>query len=500
MNEVGKFNINSLSKPANKNITVVFSPSENVVEYTYEIYKDGNIINTPVKMINKESNIVLSDSGKYGIRINAIFSDGSSKILDSGHYIIDKEKPKIIVRNQTLNIKNNQTNKIKENAIASDNLDGDISSKVTTNINSLNLNTDSTQKLVYSVKDSAGNIDTKEININISHDPVYLFVIQGIIAMVIIISIYFIKKINRNIKVEKRIKPFTVTPIKDKNMSILDVIISFYQKITKKMSKSFTKSVVAQKYSKKLEKYLPVTKIHKTSLDIFAGKIITAFIFVITALFLQALRFKTLEGYEYVIIFTFGFFVLDILYFIKYKMFRWKLESDFIAAITIMNNAFKSGRSITQAIDLVSKELKGTVGREFNRMSIELLYGLEIETVFKRFAKRIDLEEASYLTASLTILNKTGGDIIKVFDSIEKSMFNKRKLRLELASLTSGSKIVVGVLLGMPFLFVLVISIINPGYFMPFFNTNIGLILLIFMLIYYIIFVVVVRKIMKVVI
>ena len=74
------------------------------------------------------------------------------------------------------------------------------------------------------------------------------------------------------------------------------------------------------------------------------------------------------------------------------------------------------------------------------------------------------------------------------------------KLRLELASLTSGSKIVVGVLLGMPFLFVLVISIINPGYFMPFFNTNIGLILLIFMLIYYIIFVVVVRKIMKVVI
>ena len=97
-------------------------------------------------------------------------------------------------------------------------------------------------------------------------------------------------------------------------------------------------------------------------------------------------------------------------------------------------------------------------------------------------------------------MNKTGGDIVKVFDSIEKSMYDKKKLRLELASLTSGSKIVVGVLLGMPFFFCLVIGLINPEYFVPFFTTNIGIILLIFMMIYYIIFVVVVRKVMKVVI
>ena len=165
-----------------------------------------------------------------------------------------------------------------------------------------------------------------------------------------------------------------------------------------------------------------------------------------------------------------------------------------------MNNAFKSGRSIIQAIDIVSHELKGKVGEEFERMSLELLYGLGIDVVFKRFAKRINLEEASYLTASLTILNKTGGDIIKVFDTIERNMFDKRKLRLELSSLTSGSRIVVTVLLGMPFFFVLVINVINPEYFIPFFTTTVGIILLIFMIIYYIIFVVVVRKIMKVVI
>ena len=133
-------------------------------------------------------------------------------------------------------------------------------------------------------------------------------------------------------------------------------------------------------------------------------------------------------------------------------------------------------------------------------MSLELLYGLSISDVFKRFAHRIDLEEASYLTASLSILNKTGGNITEVFSSIERSLFDKRKLRLELKSLTSGSKLVVFVLIGIPFFFVFVVSLINPDYFMPFINTSIGNILLLFMILYYIIFVIFVRKVMKVVI
>ena len=165
-----------------------------------------------------------------------------------------------------------------------------------------------------------------------------------------------------------------------------------------------------------------------------------------------------------------------------------------------MNNAFKSGRSIIQAIDVVASEMKGRMSKEFKKMSLELSYGLEIDTVFKRFEERTQLEEVSYLTASLTILNKTGGNIIEVFDSIEKTMFNKKTLRLELKSLTASSRIIVYALFTVPFLFVIFISIISPGYFMPFIDNHLGRILLIIMVIYYLIFVYTVRKIMKVVI
>ena len=163
-----------------------------------------------------------------------------------------------------------------------------------------------------------------------------------------------------------------------------------------------------------------------------------------------------------------------------------------------MNNAFKSGRSITQAIELVTKELEGPIGVEFKKMHMEISFGLGIEEVFERFSKRVRLEEVTYLTASLSILNKTGGNIIKVFSSIEKTLFNKKKLKLELRSLTGSSKIIVYVLFAVPLLFILFISLVSPGYFAPFYTTGIGFIMLCIMLFIYILYICFVSKIMKV--
>ena len=489
MNEVGIFDIDSINTPTNKTVDVVFLPSENVKTFTTIIYKNNKKITQ-----NNQTNISFRETGIYKIKIKATLNDGREQTLESGKYIIDKESPKIEAKKEKLLLDKKEIKKVKENVKAIDSIDGEVEIKV----NNIDVNK-KTQTVIYTAEDRAGNITEKHIKLELRNKNVY-FTFDFIILIAILIILYFISKYKKALNIDSRIEPFIIKPVKDQKISISEKMIIKYQNLTKKLSKKFDKSQIAQKYSKKLKKYLPVSNIHKTEEDIFAGKIITGFLFVIAAIISKTLTFKVISGYELILVYTFGFFVLDVLYFIKYKIFRWKIESDFIAAITIMNNSFKSGRSITQSIDTVAEELDGHIGEEFKRMSLELLYGLEIDVVFERFAKRIELEEANYLTASLTILNKTGGDIIKVFNSIERNMFDKRKLKLELASLTSGSKIVVATLLGMPFFFALVISMINKDYFIPLFTTQIGRLLLIFMIIYYIIFVVVVRKIMKVVI
>ena len=190
--------------------------------------------------------------------------------------------------------------------------------------------------------------------------------------------------------------------------------------------------------------------------------------------------------------------ILDIIYAYKYHKYRKKIEKDLLQAIIIMNNCFKSGRSITQAIEIVAEQLDGAISDEFKKMSLELSFGLDIEVVFDRFAKRIKLEEAAYLTSSLSVLNKTGGNIIKVFTSIEKTLFNRQKLNLELKSLTGSSRIIMYALTVMPVLFVIVISLINKDYYAPLFTHPLGFIIIGVIAILYVTYIIVVRKIMKV--
>lgn len=74
--------------------------------------------------------------------------------------------------------------------------------------------------------------------------------------------------------------------------------------------------------------------------------------------------------------------MIDI-YFKFYDYVKKKqIEQDLLNAIIIMNNAFRSGRSTMQAIEIVSKELKGPIAQEFKKMHLEISYGLSLDVVF----------------------------------------------------------------------------------------------------------------------
>lgn len=495
----GKFDIESIEKPTNQDITVVFSPSNNVTSYTYQIYKDNIPLNTIHVDNNSEASIDMKETGIYKINLQLNLNDGSTDTITSGEYIIDKEAPKINISSNSLETTPTRDKDII-NCTAIDNYNGSLTEQITSNINDLTLNKVGNYTYTCSVQDEAGNVTSESANITVTPHNTSIFIIQAICLIVIFALIIRIIKLFRVVKLEERLDPYVIKPLQNDALSTSEKLRRIYKQFLNMFTSKLKKLVVATKYAKKLDKYAPVSGVHQSGFDILSGKIIIACALTVMAITIKVFQFKLLGSMETLVVFVLGFFVLDIYLFAKYKVFRWNLESDFTAAITIMNNSFKSGRSISQAIDIVSTEVGGVIGSEFKRMSLELLYGLDIEQVFKRFAKRVELEEANYLTASLTILNKTGGDIIKVFSSIERSLFDKRKLRLELKSLTSGSRIIVYILLGIPFFFVLIINFISPGYFLPFITTDIGRILLLFMIIYYIIFVVVVRKIMKVVI
>ena len=491
------FNIYSNENPTKNDINVVFSPETNATSYSYTVYKNDHVYLTNNVTGNNSVNINLKDTGTYKIVVQVNINN-EIKTIQSGLYYIDKKAPVLNTLEDKVEIKKGEDYQFKVTAI--DNFDGNITSKVTSNITSLNFDEIGHKELIYKVSDEAGNVTTKTVDVNIVAGTQTLLLVQIILILLLLFALSIFLRFKKTLNLEKRIEPYALSPKYGKRLVLMDYFVSWYQKINHKISNILSKSVFVSKYAKKLDKYVVVTENHKSGLEIMALKVITALLLVVVAFITNVIQMQFMPLYEIGIPLLVGFFIPDIVYFFKYKIYHRALENDLLTAIIIMNNAFKSGRNITQAIEIVGSELDGLIAKEFKKMSLELSYGLDIDVIFKRFAKRVDIEEVNYLTASLTVLNKTGGDIIEVFSAIEKTMFNKKKLRLELASLTGSSRIIVYVLLGIPFFFVLVITLLNPSYFLPFVTTDLGLVLLGIMIVYYILFIIVVRKIMKVVI
>ncbi len=326
-----------------------------------------------------------------------------------------------------------------------------------------------------------------------------VFIIQTIIMVILAFIIFYLIIYNNSLKLEKRISKYSIDSIKDKQISLFDLLHDEYSKMVLRMSKMLKKSVFISKYASKYNKYITYENNKDVcAMDYVSNKVYICLLFIFIIFFARIIEGMYPSLLDILVSVLLGFYLLDI-YFKVYDYIKKKqIEQDLLNAIIIMNNAFRSGRSTMQAIEIVATELKGPIRQEFRKMHLEISYGLSLDVVFERFSKRIDSEEVNYITSSLSILNKTGGNIIKVFSSIEKMLFNKRKLKQEMKSLTSSANMISKILLILPFVFAGFITLLNPSYFLPLINTTLGNILLFVIIIVYLLYVFIVNKIMKV--
>lgn len=325
-----------------------------------------------------------------------------------------------------------------------------------------------------------------------------VFIIQTFIILILVLIILYLFMYNSALKLEKRIARYSVPSIREDKISLLDRLFNMYVRWVKKISMLLKKSEAIKKFSLRYNKYIDYEEKKDTSaLDFVSNKIIICLIFIFIIVLSRIIEGRLASLLDILLAGLIGFNVIDIYFKISNHIKKKMVERDLLNAIIIMNNAFRSGRSTMQAIEIVSTELKGPIRQEFKKMHLEISYGLSLEVVFDRFSKRVESDEVNYITSSLSILNKTGGNIIKVFSSIEKMLFDKRKLRQEMKSLTSSSNMISKTLLIIPFIFIGFILILDKNYFDVLFTTTIGNIILVIIIIIYLLYAFFVNKIMK---
>ena len=324
-------------------------------------------------------------------------------------------------------------------------------------------------------------------------------IIKIVIILVIFIFVTLLLRYSIAQKKEQRISSYSLLPLKDNNIPLGDKIKKFYLLLVKKNRKYLKRINYFNKKSKKYEKYIKYKHRDEiVAIDFITNKLIITLLFVLLAVLSSIFNNKGLTIISLLVNLILGYYLLDIFLFFYYKRQTKLIDNELLRAIIVMNNAFKSGKSTLQALNIAASELPEPISDEFKKMYLDMKYGLSVDAVFDRFARRVDLEEAVYLSSSLTILNKTGGNIVEVFSSIERTLFDKKKLNEELKNISASPNMIIKVLFIIPIVFVLIIYILNPNYFKPLFESTLGYMIIGIMVLMFIIYVVLLKRIMKI--
>ena len=312
------------------------------------------------------------------------------------------------------------------------------------------------------------------------------------IILIVIAILVIVYKIERIIFFEKRIKEYTVHNQKE-DISFMDKLsIKYYNFISK-----FKNNKNLEKHSSNYQKYITLGEV-ENPIFFLIHKLIIGIFFTGLVILSSIINGKIASFFSLIISFIIGYYLYDIYLYFSAKSKKKRIKNDMLRAVILLNNSFKAGKSILQSVSIASEKLPKPINLEFKRIYQDMTYGLSADIAFQRFSNRVQLEEAKYIASSLSILNKTGGNIVSVFSSIEKTLFDRKKLENDLKTSAAASNLVVKFLMGIPIVFVLLIYIISPNYFEPLFSSPLGYFILFIIWMMFIIFIYLLNKIMKV--
>ena len=143
-------------------------------------------------------------------------------------------------------------------------------------------------------------------------------------------------------------------------------------------------------------------------------------------------------------------------------------------SLNIMSNSLRAGFSFMQALEMVSKEMPPPISEEFGRTLREINLGTGTEEALANLAKRIESDDLDLVITAVLIQRQVGGNLSEVLDNISHTIRERVRIKGTVKTLTAQGRLS-GILIGLlPMVVGGGITLINPGYMGPLFDTSVG--------------------------
>ena len=132
--------------------------------------------------------------------------------------------------------------------------------------------------------------------------------------------------------------------------------------------------------------------------------------------------------------------------------------------IILLSNSLRSGYSLLQSMETVSKELAAPMSVEFARVTREIGLGLTIQEALANLLRRIPSDDLDLMITAVNVQHEVGGNLAEILDTIAFTIRERVRIVGEIRSITAQQRLSASLLSVLPIVLGLVLYALNPSY------------------------------------
>lgn len=288
--------------------------------------------------------------------------------------------------------------------------------------------------------------------------PIYIVIGAAVIAaVVLLIGVVSVRR-EKDI-IEERLGSFEQTQL-DSFMNLEDnealLGNNRPQNFSQRMDELMSNRQFAQKWRQQLARA-----------DIKITPFEYAVVHVITTVGFAALGYFVLFGQQLVmgVVAAFVGFFAPRLYVARATQMRLtSFENQLPDTLSLWVNALRSGYSVLQSMEAISRDAPEPTSTEFKRVVQEVQLGIDMEDALEHLLQRMESEDLDLVITAVNIQREVGGNLAEILDVIGHTIRERIKLKGEIRVLTAQGRITGYLISGLPIVLALFLYGINPNY------------------------------------
>ena len=127
-------------------------------------------------------------------------------------------------------------------------------------------------------------------------------------------------------------------------------------------------------------------------------------------------------------------------------------------------NALRSGYSVMQSMEAISRDAAEPTATEFKRVVQEVSLGIDMPDSLQHLLDRVESEDLDLVVTAVNIQREVGGNLAEILETISHTIRERIKLKGEIRVLTSQGRITGYLISGLPIILALFLYAINGEY------------------------------------